>query len=190
MKKLSLLFLISLIFLFSGCTPNYNIEPKFNENKKTLTINNTVFQDSSIDSKITNGTSFRGDIRSKIINYKLYNQECKRIQYRNLKVGDKTYMAVSEKDRIFDYYDKGTCYVTTISNLNFLSCQNTIFSEIFFYITSDVRNQYGYDRTKMLELNGDCYKKIKKDTLSIAHKDGVKIYKIARKKGILTPLYE
>ncbi|NQY52181.1 MAG: hypothetical protein HRT42_01300 [Campylobacteraceae bacterium] len=174
MKKL-IVAMITCGLLFVGCTPIYNVTPKYNKDSQTVVINNTIFKNAIQKDDRHFGIGQRGGHRTNIQYYKLRNEECKNIHYEYVKAGNKTYITYSEYERILEYFIGGSCNVTQISNLKFLSCRLDNSKNELYYITTDTKNKWGYNTLQKLSLNRSCFKKIKENTVIQAKKDKVEI---------------
>lgn len=168
---------ISILGLgFSGCAPTYNIEPMYDKKTDTLSINN--YKMNNIKQDIENSYPRLTGSVYETKKYKLGNSDCKHIFYQKDNAGTNRYYSDSRYEKIIENYAGGSCDVTSVGNLKFLSCgimKNKDAKQNYF-ITTNTTNQYGYQtKEQMSSLSKDCFSKIKKHSISQAKKDGAEI---------------
>ena len=149
------------VSLFTGCLNTYDISPSYDKIDKTVTINNTKFENVIQVRNKYIGMGQKGNSRTNIQYYKLDNRECKTIQYRYSKAGTKTYFTSSAYDRIINKYKGGSCIVTKIANLKLLSCKFGNYGVEQNFITTDSNNKWGYSSIQGLYLSPKCFTKVK-----------------------------
>ncbi len=161
---------------FSGCAPTYNIEPMYDKKTDTLSINN--YKINNIKQDIENSyPNLTGSVYE-TKKYKLGNSDCKHIFYQKNNAGTNRYYFDSRYEKIIENYSGGSCDVTSIGNLKFLSCGiiKNKDAKQYHYITTNTTNQWGYQTKEALSsLSKDCFIKIKKHSILQAKKDGAEI---------------
>jgi len=184
-QHVCLFFLALTLVTFSGCAQLYNIEPNYDEKNKTVAIIDTRFNDVEVKQEKIVGNNLRGNALEKIKDYKIYNHNlCRDIFYISTNAGNNTFLKESYAEIILEKYNKGTCYVTEVSNVRFFACRNTVMGRYYHYIVTETKNQYGYQMIEKLDLGIGCYEKIKDNTLKQAKNSKYPIKNYVVKKGI------
>jgi hypothetical protein len=177
MKK-SVLLLASVVgILLNGCAGNYNIEPQFNQEEKTLTIAGKDFHGAKIvlsrDPLVDTSSRFNKKIRK----YLLKNDECNSVFYEEISAGRKAYLWGNFEDFLTENFinkENGICDVTKYSNVRFFNC----YTEAGVYktgnfISTRVSNAYGYTKISDLALDRKCFYSIKEYFDELAKKEKI-----------------
>lgn len=172
----------------TGCTPSYNINPQYDSTSQKLSIGGYVFTDVKETNNRNLGTGMQGDGFYQINDFKLSSTDCSKIHYEDSKAGSKTYFTDSKYDWILESFRGGSCNVTEIANLKFLTCDNTIangeFTDGRHYITTETTNQWGYVYIAKYSLDKNCYQNLLTHFKSLANKDNVTIKNYVAKSDI------
>ena len=171
--KLSSILFFFFIFIFSGCSPKYNVEPKYNITNKNIKINNYLI-DSEYSFKEEKKYSKHGS-KNLFITYittKAYDSECNFISYSNNVAGKNRFYLSSAIENVLSEYDND-CEVEQIGNINFYRCYNKVNVtnntdthnkvNIYYGLTSSQSYEHGIKDKKRIFLYRDmkCYKKIR-----------------------------
>ncbi len=127
-KILKLTGFISIGLFITGCSPTYNIQPKYNEKDKSVMIDslklkNVVYYNNKSrmpDTKALNSVVYSRE-------YFKLDSECKKFTVFTDKATGTWFFYDSELDDILEYYNN-KCEVEKVANINFAICtKNTIF---------------------------------------------------------------
>ena len=178
MKKILSVLLVSVFF--SGCSPYYNLFPKYDEENKTVDIANF---------RIGSVIDHRGETRgvetpeqAMVSGYSLWevfetnDEECTIFSVAKGKVDGSVYYETSAKEDILLKHNR-KCDIEKIGNLYFLACsgKDRTTSEVnesvkgtAYYITTSAHNEHGYGSKTTLFLGSKhCYAKLKSHFSSI-----------------------
>jgi len=172
-KILKLIGFTFIGFFVVGCTPVYNIQPKYNEKDKSVMIDsikleNVVYYNNK--SKMPSTKALNSVLRSKE-DFKL-SGECKKFTVFTEKATGLWFFYDSELEDIKEYYNN-KCEVEKIANINFATCiVNTIItidgkttnqeSKVYAIATSKIKRG-GYGEKIGINFGNDqvCFEKIK-----------------------------
>jgi len=177
MKKLFFL-MISVLILFTGCAPIYDIQPKYNKETQVLRIDSLQFdkvrQTLNKSKNSQNGTQV-------LQKYSIKNKECHTLIYKEVSANiDYSYIKSNLDEELQQrYLDKkiGNCKVVEISNLKFYKCTaNSQWNDIEHLIGTSVSSPYGYSDISRIKTDSTCFNTLLNHFMSKAQlKDKIKV---------------
>lgn len=160
-KFLSTTGVISIVFV--GCTTTYDMEPQYNKEKSTLSIDNVILD--SVKEKKANIKDYipNENIKTVKSTYITESYSCKNIYYKNISTSHNTFLGNNfEDDYKSHFVDKfnGRCDITKIANLRFVNCKLPTL-HVYSLSSSIFNSEYrGYSNISELRMNKQSYNKL------------------------------
>jgi hypothetical protein len=181
----NILLVSSILVLISGCS-QYNLEPKYSDNKTKLVI------DEGLDFKIKHINYDRYPIRTGRGNFfnnsksiLLDNKICSSVKYKLMTAGERSYISnnyeMDLRELIHRRNDGSSCTVTKINNLKFISClvkqksAKKKYSRDVKSISSSTINAFGFDRVESMRMSSGCFDYIYEHYKNKAEMDKIEI---------------
>lgn len=184
MKFKNLIFITISSIFFVGCS-NYNLEPKYNNDKSKLIIDEGLeFKIKYINFDKKPQKIERGSFTRNSKNILLDSKVCPKIIYQLMTSGQSSYITNDNETDLRDLVNKRkglTCIVEKINNLKFFECtqqrglDNAKRRYTFRSISNSTQNAHGFDRVERMKVDSKCFEHIKQHYYEKAKKDDIKI---------------
>lgn len=176
--KTTLLCALSSAFIFTACSPSYNMRVSLDEKTKVLNIDTLAFKNAR---EVYDRSSSKTHVYTTRKNYSSSDKRCERLYYFNKELKNHWYTTTNREDYLKELaIDKKeiTCQVNKISNLKFITCEDNYTLKKKYDIVTSKNNEYGYGSvTHINSLNERCFNTIQNHFKEKAKKDDVKIEK-------------
>lgn len=180
MKKIKLFIIVIVMLFLTGCTRNYDLEPIYNHENKSISITGKIFNNVALVTSrngIGNNTSFR--FRTTNNQYLIKSDECENVHFRKMTSGHNASITDNFEiilKRDFTIRKNGKCDVIKFNNVKFMNCYTTEkpFRKIFA-MTSEVDSSQGYGDVKSSILDNKCFLTMKNHYINLAQKDNTDI---------------
>lgn len=182
-----LISLISIIIslIFTGCTNNYNLEPKFNDQKNELTIDTLILKNASSTYKNSPfDTEYMGTFKREQQSFVFDNNQCTKLFYYKMTAGERAFISdnieINLKEKAVT--ENLRCNATKIGNVGFYACLNQNHNYDYSIGTSHNSRYGGFSKVEGISLDKQCFNTILNHFKEKANIEKISIekYKIRR----------
>lgn len=166
--------LLLLIIIFAGCAPTYNIQPKYDKNTKALLIDDYKIENLQLINETKLIPLF---VKGSIHRYEKNGKDSCYITHTSSTIQDFLNNArfeyyFTDLEKFIEKQSLLYCDLTKLNDIKFFECRNERLNLENYFIDYE---SDGFKRKDIIEVNKQCFIKIKEHFLKKANKDNINI---------------